>query len=50
MPNAPFHPLSLTRYGPEQGYASFRQSLAGFLSSHYGHEVVADELIVTAGE
>ena len=39
----------MPRYGPEQGYASFRRSLAEFLTDPYEHEVLADELMVTAG-
>lgn len=36
--------------GPRQGYPSFRQDLAAFLSSRYqGHVVDADSLIATAG-
>jgi hypothetical protein len=37
------------RYGPEQGYLSFRQCLAQFLSKSTGHSVDADELLITAG-
>jgi len=38
------------RYGPEQGYGSFRTCLADFLKAETGHTVDADELLVTAGK
>lgn len=38
------------RYGPEQGYGSFRTCLADFLTAETGHTVDADELLVTAGK
>ncbi|PNW77726.1 hypothetical protein CHLRE_10g449020v5 [Chlamydomonas reinhardtii] len=36
-------------YGPRQGYRSFRQSLAAFLTQRYGTAVDAEHLMVTAG-
>lgn len=38
------------RYGPEQGYTSFRRCLADFLSKETGHPVDAEELLITAGD
>eukprot|EP00117_Sycon_ciliatum_P019323 scpid40214/ scgid17552/ Uncharacterized HTH-type transcriptional regulator YdfD len=40
---------SLFHYGPQKGDPGFRRALATFLSSRYGDEVLADELIPTAG-
>lgn len=37
------------RYGPRQGYRSFREALAAFLAARYGTAVAADSLLVTAG-
>ncbi|KAG2449620.1 hypothetical protein HYH02_005153 [Chlamydomonas schloesseri] len=39
----------LLQYGPRQGYLSFRQSLAAFLTKRYGTAVDAAHLMVTAG-
>ncbi|KAF8067364.1 aromatic-amino-acid aminotransferase 1 [Scenedesmus sp. PABB004] len=39
----------LLQYGPEAGYASFRASLAAFLSEASGAAVDPEELLVTAG-
>jgi hypothetical protein len=37
------------RYGPEQGYGSFRTCLAEFLSKETGYTVADEELLITAG-
>jgi 2-aminoadipate transaminase len=37
------------QYGPEQGADDVRETLAGFLSHHYGHPVDAGELLITNG-
>lgn len=37
------------QYGPEQGAASVREMLAGFLSAYYGYRVDAGNLLVTNG-
>lgn len=37
------------RYGPRQGYRSFRTALARFLEPRYGHPVSPDHLVITAG-
>ena len=42
------HPLNLN-YGVKQGDAAFRQSLAGFLSRHYGAVARPESLFVTTG-
>lgn len=39
----------LLQYGAGQGYKSFRQSLARFLTKRYGSTVTEDELLVTGG-
>jgi hypothetical protein len=42
-------PLLCCRYGPEQGYGSFRRCLADCLTQETGHPVDAEELLITAG-
>jgi hypothetical protein len=42
-------PLCCCRYGPEQGYGSFRRCLADFLTQETGHPVDGEELLITAG-
>eukprot|EP00879_Flechtneria_rotunda_P016165 GHRR01016909.1.p1 GENE.GHRR01016909.1~~GHRR01016909.1.p1 ORF type:complete len:499 (+),score=158.17 GHRR01016909.1:358-1854(+) len=39
----------ILQYGPEQGYTSFRQCLADFLTHSTQHPVDPEELIITAG-
>lgn len=45
----PFPHAHYPRYGHEQGYASYREALAGFLTAGYSHPVSPDDLMVTAG-
>lgn len=39
----------ILQYGTAPGYPGFREALAAFLTERYGHEVGADELVVTGG-
>jgi 2-aminoadipate transaminase len=39
----------LLQYGTMAGPLGFRESLAAYLSAGYGHDVAADELVVTGG-